>query len=372
VVALAVIISLVFSTIVLAIGVQRSADLESERLGADIVVLPPIVERVQSFGPAYDTLNTAPTSNKYIGLSVERAIANITGISRLSPQLYLGLLNDSATRLVAFDPQTDFSVLPWLDQRPSKFRDHDAFAGSNTGLSLGQMVRVNDLTLNVVGVLDKTNSSMDSTVFFPLQTAYRLVEDARQSNFPYRAGQISVILVKLKPSYPPEILARDIGLRIPDFKVAVALGVERQTSLEIGGVPIYQLLVESVVGAALVILIAFLFSMTVNERRRQLGLLRSLGATKGFIFWLVLLEACLVALVGSLLGLGAGSAIVYFGEESLVHVFKISYLQPSLLEVVQLMGPSLLLGVGMGAAAAFYPALIASRLDPYEAIRRGE
>ena len=371
VVALAVLVSLFFSTIVLALGVQRSADLESERLGADIVVLPPTVERVQSYGPAYETLNTAPASNKHIDLNVEGTISNITGISHMSPQLYLGLVGDSATKLVAFDPQTDFSVLPWLDQRPSKFGDHDAIAGSDTNLARGQVVRVSDLMLNVVGILDKTNSSMDSTVYFPLQTAYGL-EGASGSNFTSRPGQISVILIKLNPNYSPEILARDIGLRIPDFKVAVALGVERQVSLEIGGVPIYQLLVLSVVGAALVILVALLFSLTVNERRRQLGLLRSLGASRGFIFWLVLLEACLVAFLGSLFGVGAGSVIVYFGEGSLVHVFRVSYLQPSLPEVVELMGPSLLLGVAAGAAAAFYPALIASRLDPYDAIRRGE
>lgn len=229
------------------------------------------------------------------------------------------------------------------------------------------------MTLNVVGVLDETNSSMDHTVFFPLETAYRLVQQGTgNSQFGFRVGQISVILVKLEPDYSPEILARDIGLRIPDFKVTVALGIERRASLEIGGVPVYQLLVQSVVGAALVVLIAFLFSMTINERKRQFGLLRSMGATRSYVFWLVLTEACLIALIGSLIGLSVGSAIVYLGEDSLIRVFKISYLQPSLLEVVQLMGPSLLLGVGMGGVAAVYPALVASRLDPYEAIREGE
>ena len=373
VVALGVIVSLVFSTVVLAVGVERDAELASQRLGADVVVLPATVDRVQSYGPAYDTLNISPSSHKYIDLSVERAIANITGILRISPQLYVGSLNDSGTTLVAFDPLTDFAVLPWLDQRSSRVGNDDAFAGSDTGLSQGGKLRVNDLTLSVVGVLERTNSSMDHAVFFNLQTAYRLVQQgAGRSEFLFRPGQISVALVKLKPGYSPEILARDIGLRIPDFRVTVALAIERRASLEIGGVPVYQLLVESIVGAALVVLVALLYSMTVNERRRQFGLLRSLGATKSFIFWLILIEACLVASIGGLLGLGMGSVIAYFGEESLVHVFKISYLQPTFLEVAQLMGPSLLLGVGMGAGAAVYPAVAASRIDPYEAIRRGE
>ncbi len=371
VVALAVIVSLVFSTIVLAIGVQRSAELETHRLGADVVVLPPTVERVQSFGPAYETLNVAPNSTKYIDLSVQVTISNITGISRLSPQVYVGSLNKSRTSLVAFDPQTDFAVLPWLDERPPDIQPNDAFAGSGTGLTSGQILQAKGLTLKIVGVLGETNSGIDRAVFFPIQTAYNVVQGGR-GDFPFKAGQISVIFVKLKPDYPPEIIARDIGLRIPDFKVAVALGIERRASLEIGGVPVYQLLVESVVGAALVVLVAFLFSTTINERKRQLGLLRSVGASKRFIFWLVLIEACIIALIGSVAGLGIGSALVYFGEVSLIHLFKISYLQPSLFDVLLLMGPSILLGVGIGAVAALYPAVVASRLDPYEAIRGGE
>ncbi len=373
IVALAVIVSLVFSTIVLAIGVQRSAELESQRLGADVVVLPATVEKVQSYGPAYDTLNVAFASNKYIDSSVERTIANITGISSISAQLYVGSLNNSGLRLVAFEPETDFTVLPWLDNRPQSVGSTDAIVGSKTGLTAGQVLHLGGSALNVIGVLEKTNTSMDQTVFFPLQTAYRLLQQgAGVSQFGFREGQISIVLAKLKPDYSPEILARDIGLRIPDFRVTVALGIESRASLEIGGVPVYQLLVESVVGTALVILVGFLFSMTVNERRRQLGLLRSLGATRRYIFLVVLIEACFVALVGSIVGLGVGTAIIYLGQGSIVHVFKIGYLQPPFAEVVQIMAPSLLLGVGMGAVAAIYPARIASLLDPYEAIRQGE
>ena len=63
-----------------------------------------------------------------------------------------------------------------------------------------------------------------------------------------------------------------------------------------------------------VVVIALVFAMTLGERRKEMGVLRVLGATRGKLIRLVLAEVFLICLYGSVLGtfLG-GAAIAVFG-----------------------------------------------------------
>lgn len=376
-VVVAVIVGLLFSTAVLSVGAGRSAELASERLGADMVVLPPILDRVQSYGYATTTLNSASVSTSYFASSTVNEISNLSAIARVSPQLYVGTMNSSvpghpAIELVAFDQMTDFAVLPWLGgQSKIHLGDRDALAGAGTGLDKGDQLTWEGLSLNIVGVLDKSDTRLDGAVFFPLPTAYA-VANSSGTGVPYGPGQVSVLLVRLHSGYIPDIVGRQISGRLVFSKVVVARDIERGVGAQISGIMTFQLLQEGVVGAGFLMLVGFLFSMSANENRRQLGLLRSLGATRRFLAKMMLFEACLTAALGTVLGIGIGSALAYVGANPLVHAFRLPALQPSLADVLPLVGGFAILGVGLGAAAALYPALVTSRAEPYEAIRRGD
>lgn len=109
------------------------------------------------------------------------------------------------------------------------------------------------------------------------------------------------------------------------------------------------------------------FSMTVLERTREIGVLRALGATRRQIIRLILIEAVLLAMVGSVVGLGSGIVLA----RSLIRAM--SGLLATRLETVTIpldgVLTAVLVGAGVTLASALLPALSAGRVSPLEAIR---
>ena len=398
-IAVAVVVSLLFSTSVLELGVKRSADVGSARLGADMMILPSALRHTVSYIRWRDAIFIAPARNPesnppfnpqntlYEGYNATfvNQLAAMPGVVGVSPQLFVGEANISATprtiQFIAFDPETDFTVFPWLGpSRPHPFAPDNAVAGAYTGLTKGQDLSwppgpKANLALKVVGVLEPTNSTMDRSIFFPIQTAWNLANETYGSPFSplkFRDGQISAVLVRLQPDAQPQDIHSKVILMIGDNTVLEASVVARRVALETGGIATYELLIAGLMGAAVLILIASLLSMTINERKRQLGLMRSIGATKRFISRIIVTEVATVSILGSIVGLGLGTAVLFLSELYLGTAYSVSFVQPNFIEFAQFAIISLVLGVMIGVGAATYPAYVASSMDPYDAVRRGE
>ena len=108
-------------------------------------------------------------------------------------------------------------------------------------------------------------------------------------------------------------------------------------------------------------------SMTVLERTRELGMLRALGSTRGMIARSVIVEAALLGLLGSALGVlfgyGMARGLVYlFGQAFLFQITKLTISPFALVSAI-------VVGVLITVAAALYPAVRAGRVSPVEAMR---
>jgi len=101
----------------------------------------------------------------------------------------------------------------------------------------------------------------------------------------------------------------------------------------------------------------------VNERTREIGIFRALGFRRSHIIHLILLEAAVVSLVAGILGylggMGVSRGVLPFMVEHQVH----------LVWAPVLAGTAVLLALVVGSTASLYPAVVASRLDPTEALR---
>lgn len=111
-------------------------------------------------------------------------------------------------------------------------------------------------------------------------------------------------------------------------------------------------------------------SMTVLERTRELGMLRALGATRAMIARSVILEAGILGLVGSTLGLALGYGMAWGLVYLLSKAFNITItsLTISLFTLVS----ALVVGIVITILAALYPALRAGSVTPVEAMRQLE
>jgi putative ABC transport system permease protein len=123
--------------------------------------------------------------------------------------------------------------------------------------------------------------------------------------------------------------------------------------LSIGGVVFFTLLLvtgNTMAGA-------------VRERTGELAVLKALGYSDGFVVALVLIESCLIALAGGLLGL-AGAKLLTLGGDPTGGLLAVFYLPTGAVLV------GLALALAVGVAAALQPAASARRLQVVEALRR--
>jgi len=122
-------------------------------------------------------------------------------------------------------------------------------------------------------------------------------------------------------------------------------GIIAAISLIVGGIGIMNIMLAS-----------------INERIREIGICKAVGATGLAIFTQVLMESVVVSLLGALLGLAASYGLVAL-------LATLSPTQNSPVITPLGMGIALLFSAGVGIAAGLFPALKAANLDPIQALR---
>ncbi|HBR56865.1 MAG TPA: hypothetical protein DEA22_05260 [Blastocatellia bacterium] len=172
-----------------------------------------------------------------------------------------------------------------------------------------------------------------------------------------RPGKSTYILVKLKDGYDAEETAARIDTVLPGNTVNLTRNLIINAQDRIPGLKTFLRVMVGV--GAFVSTIFVLLSMyaTVTERRKEIGILKSLGASKLFVIKSVEGEAFIIGLLGVAAGL-ALSLIAAFGIENL---FRLSFeFNPGWLFVAAV------IAICGSLAGALYPAWRASIIDPVE------
>ena len=138
---------------------------------------------------------------------------------------------------------------------------------------------------------------------------------------------------------------------------------------QINGLLRVMLVVLGLLLVLALVVTAALFALAAHERRRELGVLRALGASRGAVLVSLLGEAMLVALAGGLAG-----ALVAAAGVGLFHTLLSSAVGfPFLFPAFGRLAGQLLLGLALALAvvcvAAALPALRVSRQDPADSMR---
>ncbi|ELZ07580.1 ABC transporter permease [Natrialba aegyptia] len=107
--------------------------------------------------------------------------------------------------------------------------------------------------------------------------------------------------------------------------------------------------------------IANIMIVSVTERTREIGVMKSVGATRRDIMQLFLVEAVVLGLIGAVFGIALGLGVGYLG----VQLVDWPMVYP-----VDWIAIAAAVGIGVGVVSGLYPAWRAARVDPIEALRR--
>jgi putative ABC transport system permease protein len=216
-----------------------------------------------------------------------------------------------------------------------------------------------NVELKVVGVLARTGTQDDGTIFVPLRTVQKIFE---------QEGKLTAIGVKVKKEANITLVEQKL-YDLPDVQV-VSLAQVKETIMSL--ISTAKMMVFSI--AMIAILIAMLgvintILMSVFERFQEIGILKSIGAMPWDVFKLIWVETVILCLLGGGLGI-AFSIVLSKITEALIRGL-LPYTPTGGLVVISagLGALTMALVVGIGIVSGLYPAWRAARVRPLESIR---
>jgi len=301
--------------------------------------------------------------------SVDETVADevrtLPGVADVSGMLYTNALLDNTTYLIVFGYDPDgfaidhFRIIEGQALAEARgVRGKPVILGRQAAESMdvqvGDTLRITGSAFRVVGIYETGSGFEDAAAVVPLEEAQTLALQ------PHR---VSVLYVKLDdPGLADQLQAR-IERRFNDLSVSASEGFASQEEM-------FELLdgiAMAVAGLAVVIggiIMTNTLWMSVFERTREIGVLRSLGWRRRRVLGLILSESIILALLGGLVGSGLGLlSLVAIRESGSVLGILGSQLTPDIF--VRALVTVLVLGMVGGS----YPAWWASRLMPVEALQ---
>ncbi len=189
-------------------------------------------------------------------------------------------------------------------------------------------------------------------VFVALKTLQRL------NGTPDR---VTIMFIKAAPKVNLDQEFRDLRTRFPGY--ALARAADSNLLLADTRLPgLNEFRTTVVVVSMLLSFMVILLAMytTIFERTREIGILKSLGASRRFIVSMILKESVMICCLGALLGIGVSEVI------RKIVITKFPTLQVSMTFDDLIRG--LVLGLLAGTLGALYPAYKAARMDPVKAL----
>ena len=172
-------------------------------------------------------------------------------------------------------------------------------------------------------------------------------------------GKCTFIFLKLRNPDQVDAVAKRIDKELPGNTIQPTRDVftSFEKSIPYLSVFLRVLVVLAAVVSALVVMLAMY--TTITERTREIGILKAMGASRGYIVGIIEKEAILISIIGLIAGFAVSIVAGYLIHEAYGLVFEYSWSWASVAAAIGLFG---------GILGALYPAWRASNLDPVNAL----
>ena len=315
--------------------------------------------------------------------SYEGRIASIPGVTAVAHQSWFGGIYQDPKNFfptIPVEPEQFFEMFPenivpepqkqaWLKTRTGavvgrttmdrfkwKIGDHIPVTSPIWGQPPGQA----HWDFEIVGIYDGAKKNTDTSAMF---FRYDYFDEAR----PRGKGEVGWFTVRVQNPDQATEIARQIDEEFANSPYETEAEPEGAFAAafaqQVGDISTIMIAVMSAVFFTILLVAGNTMGQAVRERTEELGVLKAMGFTNQLVLVLVLLESCVIAMVGGFAGLGLAWLIISSGNPV-----------PALLPVFYLPPGDVIVGVAivaaLGVIAGAFPAIQAMRLQIAEALRR--
>ncbi len=363
-------------------GAQQSIKRSIDSMGSNLFV-------ILSGSSSSSGSRSASGSSSSLNMNDAIAIGDLDDINAFAPIsvgnaqiIYAG--NNSNSAIVGTTPSY-FSIRRWDVESGELFSDSDIRSANRVALvgktvvenlfgddidPIGKTIRIKKSPFMILGVLESKGQSFDGrdqddTIIVPITTAQRklfgnqipgsvrmIMAQAKSEKYMGVAEEAISDLVRQRHNIR-ENAESDFSIRNLTAMAKTASDTAKTMSMLLGAIASISLLVGGI-GIMNIMLVS------VTERTREIGIRMAIGAREKDILLQFLLEACVISIVGCVIGvaLGLGGALLVkkmVGAEILI----------SMQSIVLAFSVAASVGVFFG----YYPASKAAKLHPIEALR---
>ncbi|MGN8945975.1 ABC transporter permease [Bariatricus sp. HCP28S3_E4] len=369
-----------FSTILinnLKLGIKNT----TERMGADMIVVPKKgTENVR------ESLFAGTPCTVFFNRAWEDAVRNIDGVERVSAQMYVATLSasccDIPVQIIAFDPETDFVIQPWLqEQKKVNLKKGEVLIGYNVKAEVGQTMKFYETYFDVAGKLEKTGMGYDSSVFMTFDTLYELKDsEIAQKNLPTENLEqcASMLMVDLEDGITAversEIRIAIKEAHATDEEMYACTGDELMNGIssQVKKLSGYGSILTYISLISTALALISIFVLTINERKYEFGVLYALGAKKSQMTNLILSEALIISTIGGIMGIVIAYALVATFKNVISVKLDVPYLDISMSQVIPVAVICIIIALITGIIAAVCSAYRISKDEVYRLLRENE
>lgn len=315
------------------------------------------------------------TGLRYMEESIIERIINEPEVDRITPMLMQAVFDPNKgesgglSAYLGIEPRSFSGMKPfltfmqggWFDREDSYEAVMGYEAAELEQRETGDMILIpeKNVQLTVVGILRRTGTQDDGTIFVPLRTLQKIFE---------RSGELTTIGIKVKRDANSALLEEKL-YRLPDVQI-VSLAEVKHTIMKL--VSTAKVMVLSIATIAIMIAMVGVINtvlMSVLERLKEFGIIKTIGAMPWDIFTLVWIETLILCAAGGVSGIIL--ALLLSKVADIVIRTVLPFAPSGGLVVIDLNLALVTLSIIMciGLLSGVYPAWRAGKVRPLEAIR---